>query len=52
MSAKIKWGSKEYTINKSENAIQLKWTAKLENDKINIYNSKNKLIKTYETNNL
>ncbi len=44
---RIKWAGKEYTVDKLTNASYLKWTAKLEDGKINVYNSKEKLIKTY-----
>ena len=44
---KIKWGGKEYAFDKSVSAVHLNWTAKLEDDKVNIYNKKNIVIKSY-----
>lgn len=50
-SVKIKWGGTEYTFDKSGFAKHgRKYIAKLENNKVNVYNLKDKLLKSYDTN--
>ena len=43
----IKWGGKSFTFDSTGSAIYLKWIAKIEDNKVNVYNSKDKLVKSY-----